>query len=386
VALPSELLIVLDDGFVRSGEGTYTAGPMGYEFWAEAREVFGRVTVVSPVIASGSGSNGFARVDGPGVECGRQARPRLGCLRPAGLAELARLEKRADAVLMHTPGLQASLVYPLLRARRKRFGVVFRGEQVMLPEYWRSRGLPAGSLFAPMFRSLATRHLRDARVAIFVSESLRRRYGNGFDDKAVVVSDARIGPEWFLPARQFAQAPRPLRMVSVGNFDRAKDHATLLAACARLRGMGVDSWRLHLVGTGRLKDDLRRQAAELYINDRVAFHGHVPHGPALLSLVSSVDLFVLSSLTEGMPRALLEAAAAGLPIVATEVGGIPEVIGPALTVPSCQPGLLAEKIAELARSPERLSQAATACRAAAESFRPDYLKARYLEALRCLAA
>lgn len=139
--------------------------------------------------------------------------------------------------------------------------------------------------------------------------------------------------EWRLPAAQvhhfpngvdlqrFRPAAPPARLVlgTVGGLRGEKDHATLLRAFA---GLGGDA-RLCLVGGGPLADALRTRARELGVDGRTQFTGPVqdtaPHYAAM-------SVFVLSSRTEQMPIALLEAMACGLPVVATDVGDVRTIL------------------------------------------------------------
>jgi glycosyltransferase involved in cell wall biosynthesis len=109
---------------------------------------------------------------------------------------------------------------------------------------------------------------------------------------------------------------------TVGNFTAKKDHATLLCAVARV-GEQIPAVRLVLVGSGPLDADLRRLVTTLGLGANVVFAGSRGDVPELLP---AFDVFALSSRFEGLPIALLEAMATGLPCVATRVGGIPEVI------------------------------------------------------------
>lgn len=109
---------------------------------------------------------------------------------------------------------------------------------------------------------------------------------------------------------------------TVGNFTAKKDHATLLSAFRLIRAEYPDA-RLVLVGSGPLESELRAAADRLGIAERVSFVGSrtdVPH------LLPAFDVFALSSRYEGLPIALLEALASGIPCVATTAGGIPEVV------------------------------------------------------------
>lgn len=109
---------------------------------------------------------------------------------------------------------------------------------------------------------------------------------------------------------------------TVANFTPKKDQRTLLDAFARFRSVRTDSI-LVLVGTGPLEHELHHQARALGIERSVRFTGSRADVPALLP---GFDVFALSSRAEGLPISMLEAMACGVPVVATSVGGIPEVV------------------------------------------------------------
>ena len=111
-------------------------------------------------------------------------------------------------------------------------------------------------------------------------------------------------------------------VVTVARLSPEKDIGTLLHAAA-LAARSDDAFRLEIAGDGPCMADLRRTAAELGLGGVVHFHGQVRDVPALLA---RAGLFVLPSLTEGVSLTLLEAMACGLAVVATRVGGNPEVV------------------------------------------------------------
>src|SRR5690606_38745504 len=108
----------------------------------------------------------------------------------------------------------------------------------------------------------------------------------------------------------------------VGRLVELKNHRLLLACLPRL-ATAHPGLRLLLVGDGPVEAALRDEARALDIADRVVFAGACDDVPALLP---ALDVFVLPSLTEGLSIALLEACAAGLAVVASEVGGNPEIV------------------------------------------------------------
>lgn len=137
---------------------------------------------------------------------------------------------------------------------------------------------------------------------------------------------------------------------TVGNLYPVKGQTYLVQAMSVI----VRHWpdcRLIIAGRGELESVLKREAKELGIERNVMFLGYRPDVPELLQ---AVDIFVLPSLSEGLSLSILEAMAAAKPVVATAVGGNPEVILNSETgylVPSANPAALAEKIIALLQDP-----------------------------------
>lgn len=126
----------------------------------------------------------------------------------------------------------------------------------------------------------------------------------------------------------------------VGRLGREKGADVLIDAIAALRDPRVHAV---IIGDGDQRAALEQLAARRGVTGRVHFRGTIPGAGRLLS---AVDLFVLSSRTEGTPIALFEAIGAGVPVVATRVGGVPDVVTEreASLVPSEQPAALAAAI------------------------------------------
>ena len=115
--------------------------------------------------------------------------------------------------------------------------------------------------------------------------------------------------------------PDELLVVAVGNLYEVKGHRYAIEALASIAG--ETSWHLALAGRGREEAVLRELAASRGVSHRVHFLGVRSDVPDLLD---AADVFVMPSLSEGLPMALLEAMAAGCAVVASAVGGIPEVV------------------------------------------------------------
>jgi glycosyltransferase involved in cell wall biosynthesis len=157
-----------------------------------------------------------------------------------------------------------------------------------------------------------------------------------------------------IPDRQ----PRPGRIVSVGRLVPKKGFDVLIRACGDLSRRGIE-FELVLLGGGDLHDELVTLANEQGIVDRVRLLGSRPQTDVIEQLAAA-EVFALSPVVlpngdrDGIPNVLLEAMAAGVPVVATSVSGIPEVVSDGVTgrlVPPGRPDLLADALAGLLSDP-----------------------------------
>ena len=140
-----------------------------------------------------------------------------------------------------------------------------------------------------------------------------------------------------------------MQILSVGRLDPEKNPVLLADVLARLNRQG-DRWRLVVCGEGSLRRELEQRVRQLGLTDRVELRGYVPHGPALRRLYEESDVLLHLSWTEGVPQVLLEAFAAGLPVVATAVGGVPALVGDAaLLVPPGDGDAAAGAVARVTR-------------------------------------
>lgn len=161
-----------------------------------------------------------------------------------------------------------------------------------------------------------------------------------------------------------------LRAVLVGRLSPEKRHDVLFEA---LRIAGLPHLQVDLVGDGPLRGKLQNLARELGVDGQVRFRGRVERRQLLADL-PGYDVALLPSASEGMPLAVIEALGAGLPVVASRVGGIPEVVQDdvnGLLVASGNALELASALRRLASDSGLRQRFGDAARAAAAPFRPD---------------
>ncbi len=171
-----------------------------------------------------------------------------------------------------------------------------------------------------------------------------------------------------------------MNIVHVGRFDVPKNHAGLLRAFRKLHDR-YPQCRLLLVGDGDLRQDMEALARELEIFQWVRFCGMQADVHPYLK---EADLFVLPSIYEGNPMTIIEAMGTGLPIVATAVGGIPDMLKngeDALLVP-CDTDAVAEACETLIRDEDLRRRLGTQARQNSARFSAAFMAQRYYECYR----
>jgi glycosyltransferase involved in cell wall biosynthesis len=167
--------------------------------------------------------------------------------------------------------------------------------------------------------------------------------------------------------------------ITVGRLTEAKDHGNLLEAWSLLEREGRAPYLL-IVGDGELRDAVERQVAAQSLGATVRLVGARSD---IDTLLRGSDIFIVSSRREGLPLALLEAMASGVPVVATRVGGIPEVLSDGhngILVPPESPAALAAAVRDLlADGPQRQRLAASGRSSVAEAWSLDRMAACYAE-------
>ena len=250
---------------------------------------------------------------------------------------------RVDVLWVFGPHPVALRIVRLARARGK---PVVLGVRQDTPRYFRTR-LPSRAWTPALVPALALdrawRRLSRRVPTTAVGDELAARFGGPAPTLAIVASvirDADVVDA--VPERDWSGA---VELLAVGRIDEEKNPLLLVEALARL----PERFRLRWAGSGPLESAVRARAAELGVSGRLQLLGFVPFGPELLDLYRGSHAFVHVALTEGVPSAVVEAAASGLPSVATDVGGVRRAIGvAALLVPPRDAGAIAAAVLRLA--------------------------------------
>jgi glycosyltransferase involved in cell wall biosynthesis len=273
-----------------------------------------------------------------------------------------RLLPQVDVVWLLGPHPLCLAFAALAALRRKRITLGVRQD---FPTYVRTRHPGrrlvhlAGDLLEGSYRLLARR-----APTVVVGPDLASNFSRARHLLSISVSlvrDSDIAD----PAEAASRAWNGERTVlSVGRLETEKNPLLLADVLARLMpnpaqaaeppasGHGGD-WRFLICGEGPMEDELRGRLRELGVEDRAELLGYLPIHGGLMDRYRSVNAFLHVSWTEGMPQVLLEAFAAGTPVVATAVGGVPEAAGDAaLLIPPGDPDAAAAALGRIATDPE----------------------------------
>lgn len=211
------------------------------------------------------------------------------------------------------------------------------------------------------------RGLRAAAAVTAVSDDLARTFGR-LSGRRVATIPTGVDTELFRPVPRPREGPFTIGVVA--RLHKVKRHRDALAALRIIKARGI-ACRLVIAGDGAEAQGIVRLAAGLDVD----LPGAVADVPALLS---RLDAFLLCSDHEGTPAALLEAMAAGLPCVATRVGGIADAAGDAaFLVPRRSPAAIAEALARLIAHPEEAERLGRAARERALGCSLDRQAAAY---------
>lgn len=381
--MPSRLVVTTEERFQSVG-GCASSHYMTYErYWKRFLQSFDEVIILARVFPGGE--TGLSPVEGPGV--------RVAALPPySGILGFLRyrwsIQRVIDAYcspdysyLLHLPGVIGGVLGAGLIQREIPYAVQVIGDPFDVFAPGASRH-PLRAFLRWRGTRLLKRMCMHATAAAYVTrEQLQRRYPPR--DGAFTTSFSNV----HLPDDAFARDPRPShrtgpwRIVTIGSLQQPyKGVDVLIDAVARCRQRGIDL-ELVVIGDGALRPQLEDMAARLGLAEQVKFLGRLASGTPVREQLDAADLFVLASRTEGLPRALIEAMARGLPCLGTRVGGIPELLPTEMLVSPGDPVELADRLSGLVSDSKRMESLGIANLEVSRNYHRDVLDARRREFL-----
>jgi len=238
----------------------------------------------------------------------------------------------------------------------------------------------------PLLRRYATGHLKrqchDAAAVLYVtSQTLQRRYPSA--GQAFSASSIELRDDAFVAQPRTYQSLRRADLLFVGSLEQYyKGPDLLIAAFADALRRGWDL-SLTMVGEGRYRTELEHAAAGAGCRDRIRFTGHLS-AEGVRAELDRADLFVLPSRTEGLPRAMIEAMARGVPCIGSRVGGIPELLPDSATAAPGDAQALATLIISHVSDGPRMTQLSARSLEVARGYREELLGPRRREFYRVI--
>lgn len=374
--------VALEQRFDGTPDGrVWTAMPVAYSFWQRYLEVFEAVQVIARVRPLPVAPEGAQQANGEGVAftwLPYYVGPWQYLQRAMQVQRTIRATlRRQDAAILRVGSNVGNRVADRLQQMQHPYGV----EVVQDPYDAYAPGTTSNRL-RPLFRWLLTRRLRrqcrQACAAAYVTrEALQRRYPTA----PGVFSTSYSSID--LPATAFAERPwtpnaesAGLTLISVGMMHQLYKAQDILIDAVALCLQGGLELRLILVGDGEYRPQLEARAAARGVSRQVTFAGLAPAGEAVRRLLDQADLFVLPSRHEGLPRAMIEAMARGLPCIGSTVGGFAELLEHTELVPPGDAAALAGKIRDVAGDAQRMMRLAARNLEYAVHYRSDRLRER----------
>jgi glycosyltransferase involved in cell wall biosynthesis len=371
-----DVTVALDARYTVAADGSvWSQAGMARSFWERYLEVFDKVTIVARAARAEHAPAGWLPVNGRNILL-HGVPDFLGpwqCLKryPMVRAAIRAAAPTHGAVIMRVGSQVANILESKLREKKRPYALEVVGDpyEVFAP------GVVDHPL-RPFFRWHFSRHLsrqcmRAAGVAYVTKWVLQERYPARFmsanisdvdlPEEAVLggvvsthYSSIELDPLGIAGRVREPKRHGPYEVVTVASLAQLyKGTDVLIEAVARCARVGFDLTAV-VVGDGKYRPQLMAQAERLGVASRIRFTGQVTAGAPVRRILDTADLFVLPSRTEGLPRALVEAMARGLPCVGSAVGGIPELLDDNELVPTGDPAFLAAKMHEVLRDPLRM--------------------------------
>ncbi len=379
------LLVTTDNRFLRLPDGTVWAPAQGpYTYWKTFLDVFDEVHFIARVRDVESVGSTLKRADGPGVKCA--AVPDF-----HGPGEYVRRIWQVNqqvkgyldfqsAVIMRVPSTLGTIAYSKLKTRHFPYGVN------VVTDPWLVFGPtgvrhPLRAYFRQKFVNDLKEQCWNAAAGWYVTrENLQKNYPTkGY---CVGVSDVQIKGDFISEQpRKFADSQRKKVLIFVGSLAQMYKAPDILidafAQCIR-QDLNLD---LIILGDGQHRPELEERARNLGVENRVHFLGLLPGTGSVREKLDEADLFVLPSRSEGLPRAMVEAMARGLPVIGTPVGGVPELLDEESMVEPDNVAALAEKIRQFVTNPDLMREKSERNLEIAHEFEETGLRQKRIEFL-----
>ena len=380
--------VVLEERFRRLPDGT-TFSPSGFGdgFWHRYLSTFDRIAVIGRVADAEQAEPGWAEIRDSRVLI-RGLTSYVGpdqFLRafPTIYRSFRKACEGIDIFVVRAPGTLSILMFTLnrgIKGKRRVVAVELVGDPVDV--FGSGVGGPLRALYRLVFKRMTQQLcLRASAVSYVTRFTLQDRYPAAKGALTIACSSIDLPREIIEkgPRRCFSSPTnaRPTVAFTAASLEVPyKGIEVLIAAVSHLNSINRPL-QVRIAGDGRLRPMLESMAENLGVRKNIIFLGRLSRD-SVLEEMRSADIYVQPSLTEGLPRAVIEACATAAPIVASNVGGIPELLHPDDLVPPGDSRALAELMLVVYSDPARMRLMSERNLRTAQDYESSVLEARRL--------
>ena len=377
-----KLIVPIEHRFDKTPDGTvWTETIFPYDFWTRYLEVFDHVNVIARVRLIPEPVDGSQKASGNGVSftgLPYYVGPWQYLFHSRQVNKIIKGAINSEsAVIMRVTSQIACCIYPFLKKSGHPFGLEVVGDPYDT--------FAPGSIKTPLrpfYRWWFTKQLQnqclEANAVAYVTEkALQLRYPTKSGTFSTNYSSIVLNDNDYIQNPRTSDINKSsFTVISVGSLEHLyKAPDILIEAIARCISSGMEI-SLILVGDGRYRDELEARTATIGLREKVKFLGKITGGELIKRHLDQADLFVLPSRQEGLPRAMLEAMARGLPCIGSTVGGIPELLDDNDLIPPGDVIALSDKIQSVLSDHRRMSLMSVRNLEKAKDYHESILKLR----------
>ncbi len=373
---------VLSFRYNRVGNQYYTSSSYHADMWRECLQVFDEVIVAARVVHAEQVGAGEKPTLADSVKfaefpntCG--AWTVLKAL-PQMFLQSRKVARQADFWMLRSTNFLSFCMWFWVRFYGIPYAIELTGDQSVNLAYLKLRGVKFARVVCWFMRFVLHLQLTNPVAVIGVSKSLPKKFPPRNNCPTFAISDNRIPESLFGQPRQWEEGSACRTIVCLGRCEAQKDVLGTMRVLARLDGKGFTNWKFIWIGSGPLETKAQDLAEKLGISDKVNFLGFVPWDD-VFEILDTADIFLLNSVSEGLPRALMEGMARALPAIGTDVGGVSELLSPEDIIPRLQVDMAAEKLYKVLGDPARLTEMSKRNLATSRNYSSEVLKARKLK-------
>ena len=358
----------------------------GYDFWKRYLDVFETVKVVSRLgKADYAQVEGYLRSDGDNVSFAPlpMVRGMKGYVKNviSFLKDAKKAVRDEDCAIIRLPSIPATFVEFVYARKHKPYVLevvvdplnAYAGNKLaakVLTEQLRKSCLNANGVSYVTQYALQEQYPSRARISGKNTEEYFESYYS-----SIILKDG-----FFAPARDYSKIGNKVKLVHTANNinNDVKGHDVVIEVVKKLNDLGIDA-SVTFIGDGDLRPELEKMAEVLGVGTKVVFTGLLGSAMDVREKLLDADIFILPTKAEGLPRAVIEAMAVGLPCLSTPVNGIPELLEKEYMFDPMDSQGFTEKIIELQQNPEKMGQTSMRNINKAREYEETVLQQRRIE-------